>query len=83
VIIMKIVKHPLRKMIGLMFQRPKDFMMVWDKDVQYPVHTWFCFVPLKISFLDKNKKTVDSTILCPFKTYRPKKPYRYILETSV
>ena len=80
---MKIAKNPLRKMIGLMFQRPKKLLMIWDKDVNYGVHTWFCFFTMKINFLDKNKKIVESVILKPFHSYKPNKYYRYILEVPL
>jgi len=68
--------------IGLMFQKPKPVLMNFKKERKnLGVHMLFCFWPLDLVFMDKNKKIVElKQDLKPFCFYNAKQPTQYLLE---
>jgi len=70
----------LSRVVGLMFQKPKPLLMVFNREKIIPIHTWFMQGSIDVYYLDANKNIVERTSLAPWKVYTPKKPARYILE---
>jgi uncharacterized protein len=79
----KIAKSFFSQSLGLMFQRKKDLLMVFEKEQIVPLHNWFVFYPIDLVFLDKNKKVVEiKHNFKPFTFYTSKKKAKYLLELS-
>ncbi|MGC9079324.1 MAG: hypothetical protein ACP5G1_01150 [Nanopusillaceae archaeon] len=74
-----------RSIIGLMFQIPdKNTIYILDlgKDREdADVHTFFCLKPLDIYLYDSNLNLVGyKKNMKPFRVYRPRKKFRYVIE---
>ena len=70
----------LSKLKGFMFswsKKPKLFVFNNEEKVQ--LHTFFCFFPLKIIYLDRNFKKIKEEIAKPFRLLEPCQ-VKYILE---
>lgn len=76
---------------GLMFASKKKvhngmclvFPSNKNRKIQCSITMLFCFSPYEILFIDKDFKIVDKQILPPFKlSYIPKKPCRYVIEST-
>ncbi len=70
--------------IGLMFRKsfPEDtaFIFVFNKDVQYSIHSFFVFFPFLLILLDKNKRVIKKYKVKPFDVIFPSEKYRYFIE---
>ena len=70
-----------KNFLGLMFQtKKKTCLLTFGKSMCWNLHTWFCFYPLDIYFLDKDSRIVEKTSMKPWTTYKSKKKTFYALE---
>jgi uncharacterized membrane protein (UPF0127 family) len=79
----KICATTLSHMRGLMFSRKRKCILAFSKEQIIPLHTWFVFFPIKITFLNSKKRVVERTVMQPFTTYTPKIKARYVVETPI
>ena len=77
-----------KRMIGLSFSKKKNMFFPLPYEDKWSLWMFLVRYPLKMIFIDKNKKVIDvkeAEPLSPnpstWKTYSPKKPCKYILET--
>ena len=80
------VKHNktiLSKTLGLMFHRWTDhpYVFYFNKEKRIDLHTFFCFYPLHLYFLDKKKKVVEIKLMRPFRIYISKNKAKYVVES--
>ena len=76
----KICKSFFSKLKGKMFSFSKEpLLFVFDRERRISIHTFFCFMPLEVRWLDRNRKIVKKCIMkpCSVQSGRGK----YILET--
>jgi uncharacterized membrane protein (UPF0127 family) len=67
---------------GLMFKKGSVILKLKkESKFRASIHTFFC-LPLLVVWLDKNKKVVDIKKTVPFWFYFPKKPAKYVFETT-
>lgn len=77
-----------KRLIGLSFSKKKNMFFPLPFEDKWSLWMFAVTYPLKMIFIDSNKTVVDIKEAVPlslhpktWKTYRPKKPCRYILET--
>ncbi len=67
---------------GLMFNFKDNAILVFDKEKEVSMHTFFCST-LFLIFLNKQKRIVDFKLLRPFKFYNCKKKVKYVIELQI
>ena len=69
---------------GLMFSPKKNIILVAPREskTHSSIHSFFVFYPFNAVFLNKNKEVVDHKRIAPFSMYTPKRPAKYVLETT-
>ena len=77
-----------KRMIGLSFSKKKNMFFHLPFEGKWSLWMFAVRYPIKMIFIDKNKKVVDikegkplSFDIKTWRTYKPKKPCKYILET--
>ena len=75
-----ILKNIFQHTLGMMFSK-QDLLFIFKKDFKISFHTWFVFCTIDIIFIDNKKKVIEMKRMPPFRTYNPKKHYRYVFET--
>ena len=72
------------KFRGLMFSKKKNLLFILKNEtrVNAIIHTFFVFFPIKVYWLNKNKKVIDSKIVKPFRIAIPKQKAKYIIEIT-
>ena len=77
-----------KRLIGLSFSKKKNMLFIFPFEETWSLWMFAVRYPIKMIFIDKNKKVVDIKRGEPlsfdketWKTYRPIKPCKYILET--
>jgi uncharacterized protein len=77
----RLLSSSFSQAFGLMFQKPKPVLMDFGKErISLGVHMFFCFWPLDLVFLGKQKKILEMKLgIKPFQIYTAKKAY-YLLE---
>jgi len=83
---MKLAENVIEKAIGLMFapesKIKRGMCFVNKKEVRTGITTVFCTLPLEIIFVNNNNVVVDKARLQPWiLNYKPKKPYKYAVES--
>ena len=73
-------KSILGKMLGLMFSGKKTIVFEFSHEEKVSLHTFFVFFPIKVLFLDAQKKIVEQTTMKPFSFYMPQKKAQYVVE---
>lgn len=79
----RVCKSFFSKLKGLMFTRRKNakpLFFVFSREKKIAIHMFFVFFPIKVIWLNKNKKVVEKKILKPFQSCCGKKKARYVLE---
>jgi uncharacterized membrane protein (UPF0127 family) len=73
-----------KKAFGLMFRRPGKYHMEFrfDRPVKSPVHTWFCRMPITITFISEDGQKEVYEKVKPFCMVLPKYEYIKIVETT-
>ena len=71
------------KFFGLMFSPKKNLLFEFNKPNKPIIHMFFVFYPIKIYYLDENKKILDKIVAYPFHIYKTKYPSKYILEIPI
>jgi uncharacterized membrane protein (UPF0127 family) len=68
---------------GLMFANKGTVILVteWEGRWSTLIHTFFC-VPLLIAWINSKNIVVDVKKTMPWRFYLPKKPARYVFETT-
>ena len=67
---------------GLMFKKGSVLLKLeHESRIGSSIHTFFC-KPLLVAWLDKSLKVVDVRKTKPFRFYMPKKPAKYVFETT-
>ncbi|MBI4144288.1 DUF192 domain-containing protein [Candidatus Woesearchaeota archaeon] len=77
---MRVCKTFLSKTLGLMFQKPKPLLMVFEKPKIVALHSFFVFGTIDVYFLNEKKEVMEKTRMKPFSLYTPKNKAKYILE---
>lgn len=76
-------KSYLSQIIGLMFSKKKNLLLIFNKEEKHPIHTLFVFFPVQIIWFDKNKKLIDFKKAYPFQPFISHKgKSKYILELT-
>jgi len=77
-----------KRVIGLSFSKKKNMFFILPYDSKWSLWMFAVRYPIKMIFIDKNKIVVDikegeplSSSPKTWRTYKPKKPCKYILET--
>ena len=77
-----------KRMIGLSFSKKKNMFFPLPYEAKWSLWMFLVRYPIKMIFIDKNKIVIDIKEAKPlslnpetWKTYKPKKPCKYILET--
>ena len=78
----KIADNFFKRLLGLMFKKDIDYGLLIITKYGSTIHTSFVKFPIDIYFLDNNKQIFDIITLTPWKSYRPPKKAKYILETK-
>ena len=55
----KVCKSIFSKTFGLMFSKKKSLIFIFNKEKIIPLHMFFVFYPIEVSFLNKNKIVVE------------------------
>ncbi|MDP7323060.1 MAG: DUF192 domain-containing protein [Candidatus Woesearchaeota archaeon] len=77
----KVCKSIFSKTFGLMFSKKKSLIFIFNKEKIIPLHMFFVFYPIEVSFLNKNKIVVEiKENFMPFSCYSPKNKAQYIIE---
>lgn len=62
----KICKSFFSKLKGKMFSFSKEpLLFVFNREKKISIHTFFCFMPLEVRWLDRNKKITKKCIMNP------------------
>jgi uncharacterized membrane protein (UPF0127 family) len=78
----KLLETPAELAEGLMFKRGAVLLKFKEKGTaNTTVHTFFC-LPMLIAWLDEKGKVLEVIRAKPFWIYMPKKPARYVFETT-
>jgi len=76
-------KSLFSKMLGKMFSFSKtSLLFIFKKEQNIDIHMLFCFQPLIVIWLNKNKKVVQIKKMLPFLSYASAKA-KYILEIPI
>ena len=77
-----------KRLIGLSFSEKKNMFFPMPYESKWSLWMFLVKYPIKMIFIDKNKVVIDikegkplSLNLETWKTYSPKKPCKYVLET--
>jgi len=77
-----------KRLIGLSFSERKNMFFPLPHEAKWSLWMFLVRYPIKMIFIDKNKTVIDIKEAEPlsfnpksWKTYMPKKPCKYILET--
>jgi len=77
-----------KRFIGLSFSKKKNLLFVMPYEDKWAFWMFLVRYPIKIIFIDKNKRVVDVKFAEPitlnpktWKIYSPKKKCKYVLET--
>jgi len=77
-----------KRMIGLSFSKKKNMFFSLEFEAKWSLWMFAVRYPIKMIFIDKNKTVIDIKNGEPltndpktWKTYKPRKPCKYILET--
>jgi len=69
------------KLIGLMFSKRKNLLFEFNNEGYHAIHMFFVFYPVRIAWINKNKKVVDVKLAYPFQPLlAPKEKAMYVLE---
>ena len=78
-----------KRLIGLSFSERKNMFFFLPYEAKWSLWMFLVRYPIKMIFIDKNKTVIDIKEAKPlsfnpetWKTYFPKKPCKYVLETS-
>jgi len=71
------------KFTGLMFSPKKNLLFEFSAPNKPIIHMFFVFYPIKIYYLDENKKILDNITAYPFHVYKTKYASKYILEIPI
>ena len=70
------------KLIGLMFSKRKNLLFEFNNEDYHAIHMLFVFYPVRVAWINKNKKVVDVKLAYPFQPLLvPKEKAMYVLET--
>ena len=76
-------KSLLSKIMGKMFSFSKTpLLFIYKKEQNVDIHMLFCFQPLIVLWLNKNKKVIKAKKMLPFISYVSAKA-KYVLEIPV
>lgn len=69
---------------GLMFSPKRNIILVAPTEsiAHSSIHSFFVFYPFNAVFLNENKEVVDHKRIMPFSLYSPKRPAKYVIETT-
>ena len=77
-----------KRAIGLSFSKKKNMFFILPYEGRWSLWMFWVRYPIKMIFIDKNKTVIDIKNGEPlsfdpktWRTYKPKKPCKYILET--
>lgn len=77
-----------KRMLGLSLSKKRNMLFVMDYEAKWSLWMFMVRYPLKMIFIDKDKTVIDvkegkplSLDIRIWKTYAPRKPCKYILET--
>jgi len=77
-----------KKMIGLSFSKNKNMLFIMDYEAKWNFWMFIVRYPLRIFYINSNKMVIDIKEASPlsmnpesWKTYSPKSPCKYILES--
>ncbi len=77
--------NPFSQALGLRFRKAApDTLYVFDfgRRVRHRFSMWLVFTPIDVHFLDEELRVVDTKRgFAPFTSYRPRREYRYAVET--
>jgi uncharacterized membrane protein (UPF0127 family) len=63
----KICKSFLSKLKGKMFSFSREpLLFIFKKEKNISIHTFFCFLPLEVKWLDKNERITKKAVMKPF-----------------
>ena len=73
----------ISKFIGLMFHKKTDksYIFPFTKEMKQSLHTFFCFYPITVLFLNENKELVEIKRMKPFQFYFSKNKAKYVVES--
>ncbi|MDD5254260.1 MAG: DUF192 domain-containing protein [Candidatus Nanoarchaeia archaeon] len=81
----KILINPISKFLGFRFRKKSNLILLFDlkkeTKIGAVVDTLFVFYPIRVIWLDKNKKIIKTKIMKPFTFVIPKSKARYIIES--
>ena len=79
----KLMTDASEQAIGLMFYKRGEILMdIGRESISFTaIHTWLCKA-MDVVWLDGKKRVVDFVHANPWKMYSPKKPARYVFETT-
>ena len=65
-----------------MFSRRRNIILCLPREGRNraAIHSFFVFFSFSAVFLNSRREVVDVKIMKPFRTYRPRRPARYVLE---
>lgn len=78
----KLADSFFKRLLGLMFEKNIDYGLLFITKYGSTIHTSFMKFTIDVYFLDDNKKIFDIITLEPWKSYKPTKKAKYILETK-
>jgi uncharacterized membrane protein (UPF0127 family) len=77
-----------KRLIGLSFSKKRNMLFLMSYESKWSFWMFGVRYPLKMIFIDSNKKVIDikeaeplSLNLKTWKTYSPREPCKYVLET--
>jgi len=69
---------------GLMFRKPQNLIMFFNKEKKISLHNLFVFYPLTLFLLDQNKKVIEiKTNFKPFTFWTSQTKARYLIELGI
>ena len=79
----KVCKSILSQMIGLMFHRKQNLLMVFPQERKVQLHNFFVFYPIDVLLVDEKMKVVEiKRNFRPFTFFTPKNKCKYLIELS-
>lgn len=74
-----------KQLLGLMFRRPGTYNLVFifGRPVRSPVHTWFCRMPITMSFIGVDGEVEVFRDVAPWRVVRPARPYVKLVENTL
>jgi hypothetical protein len=79
----KLMTDASEQAIGLMFYKCGEILMDTGREsISFTaIHTWLC-KSMDVVWLDSKKRVVEFVHAKPWKMYSPRKPARYVFETT-